>query len=201
MRIKLGAPIALILLAACGGSGGGGVMSTGNFEPSDIGDVTVASSLTATTESLTGALAIAGNGGFDYAATIDATQGVVFTTDLLPGTVEPEPGIGGDAVMSGKFGIARVTNAQEVAGVWSGTTEAIDGEITLTANFNAMTLSGSGDGLTVDGTINGNRLGGSVSYDGLSGILDGIIGSTSAIGLMTATGSGEGYAGGFAVAK
>ena len=188
--------LAVLVLAGCSGGGGGG--ASAGFDPSDIGDLVLTEN---TASRVAGQVAVAGSGGLSFSATLDPAQGVLLKTDLLPGTPELDAPTAGSATMRGGFALARARNAAETGGTWDADLDSVTGDLTLTARFGAGTLTGGGDGLTVNGRIAGDRLRGSVSYGGVAGDLDGIIGRRSAIGLFTATGSGEGYAGGFAVAR
>ena len=71
------------------------------------------------------------------------------------------------------------------------------GVINLTADFDAGTLTGSTGGLEVNGRMTGSDLGGGVSYRGVRGGLDGLVGSDQAIGAFHGNNADLIYSGGF----
>lgn len=63
----------------------------------------------------------------------------------------------------------------------SGRVENEDGKISLDADFAAGTLEGGADGLEIEGTINGQTVGGSATYRDVEADLTGIIGTERAV--------------------
>lgn len=209
MKRFIAAALPLFALVACGGGGNSpasnpvaGVVGVGGFTAAQINDPTLAGSVGSDFETINGSILIDGGGGFTFSGTVDTNAGPLVAANLADATKELDAPTSGEATMSGHWALSQINDAVEEDGEWSGSVLGDSGDITLTADFDAETLTGSGDGLSVDGTINPNTdmLAGSVTYDGLDGNLAGIIGGGSAIGVFTATGSGTGYAGGFAVA-
>ena len=189
----------VLALAACGGGGTSG--QTG-FDAAAIQDPIFSTAQTERTSTIAGGIAVDGGGGVAFSTTIDRRQGVLFATDLAPRTRALDAPASGAATMTGTYALSQATGvAQDDQGRWSGTLNTAEGDITLRAAFGKGTLTGGGDGLTVDGTITDGRLGGTVGFDGVTGTLDGIVGSRSAIGLFAGSGDGAGYAGGFVAAK
>ena len=80
-----------------------------------------------------------------------------------------------------------------------GTTSTDPGEITLTADFLALTLTGTDNDLTVNGVMDDGVLSGTVSYDGLDGNLVGEIGPSAAVGSFSGSDANTVFAGGFHV--
>lgn len=199
-------PMALCaLISACSSSkapqtaGQSGVLGSSGSSKSAISAPFV-SGVSGKYAPLTGELAIADGGGAQYSITMDRTDGPVVAASLMPGTNALTPPKGGSATMTGKFGLLKIEDAKITDGVWSGTRTAVDGDITLKARFGAGTLTGGGDGLSVDGKIAPDGLSGLVSYDGVEADLDGIIGEKSTVGIFYGGHAGRGIAGGFAAA-
>ncbi|MEM8980692.1 MAG: hypothetical protein AAGD04_14490 [Pseudomonadota bacterium] len=68
----------------------------------------------------------------------------------------------------------------------------------MTGDFDAGTLTGSSGDLTVNGTLSGTTLGGTVTYDGQDGTLTGLAGADQAFGAFHSASGTMIYAGGFA---
>lgn len=190
---------ALAVLSACSSGGGdaSGVLGASGSSSNGIAAPTVtrASGPDATR---TGTLRIADGGGASYSISIDPAAGPTVSAELLSGTGDLTPPTTGRATMRGKYGLLKIEDAQQVDGVWTGTTSAADGDITLTARFGSGRLTGGGDGLTVDGRITPDGLDGLVSYHGIQATLDGTIGPDGTVGVFYGGGAGRGLAGGFA---
>lgn len=121
------------------------------------------------------------------------------------------PPTSGTASFNGTFELAVIdfilSNGTQV----SGQSTLDRGDITLTADFDAGRLTGGGTGLSgnisnivlgnnvlsVDGVISGETLSGTVTYDGVSGPLRGLIGSDEVIGAFHGHTNSQTHAGGF----
>lgn len=73
----------------------------------------------------------------------------------------------------------------------------VSGNITLDADFNGGTLTGQSGGLTVNGSITGQRIGGTASYGGVNAGLTGRIGNDRAVGAFAGNTNRKVLAGGF----
>ncbi len=82
-------------------------------------------------------------------------------------------------------------------GFISGTPAVVTGNITLTADFDGATLTGTSEFLTVNGQINGSNLSGGVTYRDVDGELDGVIGADRTVGAFHGNDKDLIYAGGF----
>lgn len=107
---------------------------------------------------------------------------------------------GGIALTPGS-GTAQFSGPYEVAWADYGDDEisVVSGTLALTANFAAGTLTGSQGGLVVNGGITGTELTGSASFNGVTSMLGGMVGSEAALGHFGITDGQSGYAGGFAL--
>lgn len=111
----------------------------------------------------------------------------------------------GVATYSGSYQLGAVENIVFDGTQVSGTSITLSGPISLIANVNTGALTGSGSDIDVNGTISGGDIGGSVTFRGLdgstTGSLDGIIGSSTAIGAFHGNDSTTVFAGGFNVSN
>lgn len=117
----------------------------------------------------------------------------------------------GTARYDGQFEVAVIDFIMVNGTQVSGQSASDRGSIALTADLDAGTLTGNGVGLnggignivlannvlTVDGTFSGETLRGTVTYDGVSGPLRGLIGSDEVIGAFHGHTDRQVHAGGF----
>ncbi|WP_147107782.1 hypothetical protein [Tateyamaria sp. syn59] len=75
--------------------------------------------------------------------------------------------------------------------------QSVTGNIVLNADFNQGTLVGQAGGLSVNGSINGQSLGGTASYRGVDAPLTGRIGNTRAVGAFAGNTNDQALVGGF----
>ncbi len=121
--------------------------------------------------------------------------GITETTDLgtLP-TVD-------SATMTGTYRLTQLDgltlNANDRPSAAS--TRSESNQITLTADFEAATLTGTQGDLSIDGTMEAGALSGTVTFDGLEGDLRGAVGPTQAVGAFDGADDDTVYAGGFFV--
>ena len=132
-------------------------------------------------------------------------EGLFAVAGLLPNTtVSPTP-ISGTASYTGSYNLIEINDIGISGGVIRGTPELRSEPLTLIANFeNDILVDDGGSDLAVNGTVNGSDIGGTVTYNGVQGNLDGLIGGNRAIGAFHGEGNvGPGtnddymYAGGF----
>ena len=150
---------------------------------------------------------------YAYAAGGIESAGLQGFAGIVSGASVTAPPVTGSAVMTGDFEVA-VLEAIFVVGDQvqaSGYTDR--GSLSLTADFDDRTLTGTGTGidggisnfyannnvLTVNGTFSGDELSGTVSYDGVSGPMTGLVGSNEAIGVFHGNDDHQVHAGGFIV--
>lgn len=159
-----------------------------------------------------------GNG---YAFKVGYTSSdLVAVAGVIPGT-HPGPKIlSGKATYYGTWVLGGYQNVRFKGASLDQTPMADAGTITLNADFDAATLTGTGVGiseaeakelfgddfntanlgkgvLVVNGTIDKKQIGGSVTYKGVSGDLDGDIGGRLAVGAYHGKGNKTVFAGGF----
>ncbi len=155
--------------------------------------------------------AVTGNGYAYQAGAIDEAGFQAFA-GIVPGaSVEAAPASATTATMRGQFEVA-VVDAILMGGTTITGQNSIDsGSITLVADFQNGTLTGSGNGvdggfqniflnenlLTIDGTFSGTTLTGTATYNGVSGPLRGLVGVDEAIGAFHGNDDGQVHAGGF----
>jgi len=152
----------------------------------------------------------AGNGyGYQVGAvTNDGLQG--FAGMVAGATVTPPSST--TATYNGRFEVAYIDFILTSSdGQVSGNTTLDRGDINLQADFAAGTLVGGGTGLdggftnfllnenqlSVDGKIEGTTLTGTVTYDGVSGPLSGLVGGNETIGVFHGHDDNNVIAGGF----
>ncbi len=117
--------------------------------------------------------------GFRYAF------GNLRQSDEFLGVVGIVPGSDpGDAITTGSvsymadYQLVRATGDNPVR---------VGGEIQLDASFGTGRIVGADDGFVVDGTFTGQTLGGSVTYDGISADLQGVVGEDRIVGAFAET--------------
>lgn len=141
----------------------------------------------------------ASGNGYAYQVGFDGGDGFRAVAGVLPGTTVGGAVTSGTVTYTGDYELVRVTGINVSGGLISGTPSFDSGTISLEADFGSGTLTGGDGSLTVDGTINGRDLGGSVAYNGLGGRLDGEIGSARAVGVFHGNNDSTVYSGGFLV--
>lgn len=149
--------------------------------------------------------------GFAYQAGAIKSAGFQANAGLVPGASVTELPATGSATMSGVFEVAVVTSIYAGGSQLNGQSFVDRGSVSLTADFDRGTLTGGGNGLdggltnfylkenslSVDGTFTGQELKGTVSYDGVSGPLRGLIGGDEVIGAFHGNSDNQVHAGGF----
>ncbi|WP_238364100.1 hypothetical protein [Mesobacterium pallidum] len=202
-RISPFAPLALVALAACTEGNGDNpfdgigtvTLTTTSSLATPADDGTITHSLTDTKEV---AVIDASTDGFGAVVGADGTV-LTAQAGTVVTSVFADPPISGTAQWSGDYALiksdATLDADDQIVSTW--TEES--GTITLDADFDAQTLTGTQGSLTVAGTYAGQDLGGTVTVDGVDGTLDGTIGATKAIGAFHGTDAASAYAGGFVV--
>ncbi len=141
-----------------------------------------------------------GDNGFAYqTAQVGDSNELRAMAGLLPGTTGGDAPVDASATYEGTYELARVTNIRTDGGIILGNATTDAGFITLEADFIDGTLTGEDRFLEVDGTIDGQSLGGSVSYGEIDARLTGVIGQDRAVGAFVGDTSDEIIAGGFLV--
>lgn len=147
--------------------------------------------------------------------TVSDTFGAVHFVSGLDNGARAYAGIG-PATDTGaviRSGTATLTGPWEVVGIedivileltdfegrLSGQNFTNGGTITLSADFEEKTLTGSEGPLSVNGSISGGRLSGRVTYAGDRGALGGQIGALGAVGAFHGNNDQRVFAGGFVV--
>lgn len=135
--------------------------------------------------------------GYAYRIGSRNREGLFAEAGLLPGSdVLPAP-TSGTAVYAGRFELAEITGINLSAESIYGFSQLHEGPIQLRADFDAATLRGRADDLVVTGSLDGEMLGGTVTWDGVQGLLAGRVGSDTALGVFHGDNGATIYAGGF----
>ncbi|WP_292021455.1 hypothetical protein [Maritimibacter sp. UBA3975] len=104
----------------------------------------------------------------------------------------------GGATYDASYRVVQLSNVKKSGSTLTADTLIDSGLITLTADFDAGTLTGSSGDLDVAGLILVNDLNGAVSFRSVAGALDGEIGADGVLGAFHGSTGGTVYAGGFA---
>ena len=188
-------------LAACG-SQTADPTNTGFATPSSAGTLSVLDSVTRDGDVTS---PITGN---TYAFQVGSIEGrgLQGFAGIAPGATVQEATGSEVATLNGTFQVGVIDSVNTSGSLVSGTATSDIGGISLTADFGAGTLTGSGSGinpslngntLEIDGTINGDKLSGSATYMGVTGPLDGLVGTDEAIGVFHGHTDNQLHAGGF----
>lgn len=142
----------------------------------------------------------AGNGFAFAGGTNDS--GLAGYAGIISGSTEGDIVPSGSATYDTEYTLYRVTeiNLTETGfgeGFVTGRPAVVNGNITLTADFDDRSLSGTSEFLSVDGRIEGTTLSGSVTYRQVAGALDGVIGADRTVGAFHGNDKDLIYAGGF----
>lgn len=120
-------------------------------------------------------LSITENGGFAYQlGRVDGQNQFLGVAGIAPETVVGSAPTAASATYRGQSSLG-YANRTEFG-------PPVTGTISLNADFNTRLLTGQSGGLTIDGTIDGQTLGGTASYRGVDASLTGRIGSARAVG-------------------
>lgn len=139
--------------------------------------------------------------GFAFAGGTN-DNGLAAYAGIIPDTTGGDVVASGSATYDADYTLYRVTdvNLTETRfgeGFVTGTPTVVTGNLTLTADFDAATLSGTSEFLTVNGVINGTNLSGGVTYRDVAGDLIGVVGSDRTVGAFHGNNADLIYAGGF----
>ena len=149
--------------------------------------------------------------GYSFQAGSINEEGLFAVAGILPGSFVTDPPRTGTAAYVGTYNLVTIDDIRFQTNAATGEREIIGqptlvaGNLTLLANFDDNRIYDNGAGsLDVEGTVNGKDIGGTVTYNGVQGNLDGLIGGNRAIGAFHGEGNvGPGtdddymYAGGF----
>ncbi len=141
------------------------------------------------------------SGGDGYAYRVGARDGtgLIGQSGIIPGTSVAAAPPSGSYSYSGTYELAKITSINISGDSIYGFTSYDSGSLTLSADFDGNTLSGRSGDLAVNGTISNGDLSGGVTYDGVSGALDGMIGSDRSVGVFHGNNADTIFAGGFIV--
>lgn len=135
--------------------------------------------------------------GFSFTAGSTGGDGLRAVAGLVEGTtVNFRPSVGTGSY-AGVYALVYVDDIDLSGGVITGQRDADVGVLTLTADFANDTLTSTDSALKVNGVMNGRTLSGSVTYRGLRGALEGLVGGDKTVGAFHANNADLIYAGGF----
>lgn len=195
---------ALTALTACGLSQEAAT-SSGFRTPSASGVLTSGIDVS---QRRTSTLSDNNGGGVAMVSGTRGDDGFAAYAGVIPGTDVGASGVSGSATFVGRYRAAQIvdinlTKTSNTTGFLTGTSNIFGDDITLTADFDAATLTGTSDNqvLSVNGQIgSGTTLGGSVRYLGVSGVLQGVVGVDGAVGAFHGNNAETIFAGGFVTA-
>ncbi len=188
---KVAAP--LLVISACTPTADS-VTHSGFQTPSSTGAIA-----TSLTNSRRGSDFNASGDGYAYAVGSGSNGNFYGYAGIVPTTAVSAPLTAGRATFNGRYELARITDITLSGQFLFGTSSLASGGLSLTADFDARTLTGGNALLSVDGVFVGSNLTGSVNYLGLNGALTGLVGSTGAVGAFHGDSGTDIYAGGFIV--
>lgn len=144
-------------------------------------------------------------GGVSMESGTVGDDGFAAYAGIIPGTTVGSGGLTGTATYRGTYRALDITDinlskTSSSSGFLTGQPGLTTGAITLTANFNGSTLTGTSDDtvLSVAGQVGtGTSLSGTVRYLGVNGQLRGLVGSTGAVGAFHGNNADTIFAGGF----
>lgn len=194
MRYIFALPLAL---AACSSSIENKDWTASNFRTATASGISVSLS-----NENSGSVSGAAGTAFFVAGTDNGARAFAgLSPELTPGATLP----GGSVLSySGRYGVVGLENINVTEtglneGFLTGRPIDVRGDITLTANVDNGTLRGNAGDLRVSGTLDGRDIGGSVTYKGLRGALDGKIGLRGGVGAFHGNNDDMLFSGGFAV--
>lgn len=195
------AAIGLISLAACSSSSGGG---GGGSAPPDYTNSGFIRPTSGASAQIPVSLGNEQNGNiynplFGGAAYVTGTDGAGAKAyaGIIPGTNPGAPVTNGTVRYNTKYQVAAIENISVSGGFLRGVNTRDSGSLTLVANFNGNTLTGTDGTFAVDGRMSGQNLSGRVSYGGVNGSLTGLIGDDAVVGAFNGNNSTMVYSGGF----
>lgn len=120
---------------------------------------------------------------------------------ISSGAAVTAPPASGVVTMTGSYQAAYMFGIDGGFVVSTGYANETAGSMSVSVDYGAGTLTGgsSSGRLSVNGTFTGTSLGGTASFDGVSGPLDGLVGGDEAIGVFHGHNSTKTHAGGFIV--
>ena len=135
--------------------------------------------------------------GFAYRTGGEDGEGFIAEAGILPGSDVIQGPPSGNVFYSGTWELARITGINISGDEIYGFSATDGGAIILEADFGDNTLTGASGDLSIDGRISGGQLDGTVTYLGVDGALDGLVGSDTAVGAFHGDSGSTIYAGGF----
>ncbi len=138
-------------------------------------------------------------GGYAYQAGALSGEGLKAVAGIIPGTNVGALPISGAATLTGTFEVVTITGISTSGDTISGIALTSSGALSLDVDFGNGTLTGSSGLLSVDGNFSSANLNGTVTYNGVSGTLDGLVGGTQTVGVFHGNNFEAIYAGGFIV--
>ena len=188
---------ALCLVAACASGGTGEKSETlfldasGNFRneiTADLGDVVLRDGLPGE--------------GYAYEVGVnDRNNGFAAQSGILPDTDLGAPPASGTVDMAGTFEVRTYENPRVIDEELRGDSLRRSQPITLTVDFSQGTITGAASGLSVDGEVRGSEIGGDVTFQGIEGDLNGLVGPDDTVGAFAGETDQKVFAGGFIVSR
>lgn len=135
-------------------------------------------------------------GGIEYFSTLGNGRAEAYSA-ILAGSDTGTTPTSGQAVYLADYEVAVISNLRYYETELRGVSSLDDGKISIVADFDQGTVTGSDGALVVDGAITGRAFEGGVVYAGHDGDLEGLVGDQGVIGAFHGNNGKIVFAGGF----
>jgi len=140
-----------------------------------------------------------------YDATIGGAAYVTGTTDsgaqaasgIMDNPTVGATGSGANVRYDTRYQVIEIENVSVTGNLLRGNQNDFSGGTTLTANFDAGTVTGGNNDFAVDGVIQDQAVSGTVTSRGRTGEMAAVIGQDAVVGAFHGTGTDSVFAGGF----
>jgi hypothetical protein len=196
-RAAIAAPLATLMLGGCTASN---LLTTSKFyNPASATATPVLFDRNYTIVGQ-GSVEKAGVGGAAYFTAMSGSYAAAYG-GVINGSNVGDLMTSGQAVYSADYEVEVVSGLEIAYDTLQGVAGSDSGNIILTADFDAATLTGEDGSLRVDGTISGEDVTGNVVYAGVEGQLEGLVGQSGTVGAFHGNDARMVYAGGFAATR
>jgi len=179
-------------LSACGGS------STNDLTSANFVSLDATAAFPNTLDSISSRIDSTSTDGNGFAFRIGVLDNqLIAEAGILPtSTVQNLPSAG-TADFTGVAYASTYVDAEVVNGTLQGVDNTSVSSLTLTANFETGALTGSNADISVDGNFTANDLSGTVTHDGMTASLTGLVGTDVVLGAFQGKTEDSVIAGGF----